>query len=80
MPNKERSRVKRDPIYIMYNALMSIGCCASADGIKAPEWRLLRIRDIADAAMKEMNVDHTELVRKVILPDEDHNGVQHKPK
>jgi len=59
--------MKRDPIEIMYSALMKIGCCAGAAGeFRSADWCVNRIREISDEALKEMNVNHTRKVQKAL--------------
>jgi hypothetical protein len=57
--------MKRDPILLMYNALMAIGFLAQDSPIRSAEWRMEKIDSIANAALREMNVDHTKAVQKV---------------
>lgn len=54
---------------LMYNAILQIGCVAfeSASEFRSPEWRLARIREISDAALREMNSEHTAEVQKFLL-------------
>jgi hypothetical protein len=46
----------------MYNALMAIGV---VDKFNSPEWNLKRVHEIANACLKEMNVEHIQLITKV---------------
>jgi hypothetical protein len=58
---------KRDLVAVqgMYNALMAIGCID-------PVWLvpqtkpIERAQEIANACMKEMNVEHTQLIQKAL--------------
>ena len=56
--------MKRDPILLMYNALFAIG--ALDDTLHTHAWCHNRAREIASAAIREMNVEHTELVQKAL--------------
>ena len=55
----------RSCVLLLYNAVMSIGATAVA-GSKRQDARLFEITAIADAALTEMNRDHTSLVQDVL--------------
>src|ERR1019366_1254715 len=54
----------RPALAIAYNALMAIGCID--EFLHSPQWCIERAHEIANAAIKELNVDHTEAVAKAI--------------
>lgn len=58
------SKAKRSAIALMYNALMAIGCLD--EFLHSPQWCLERAREIAGHAIKEMNIEHTEEVQRVL--------------
>jgi hypothetical protein len=58
MKKDELQAVKR-----MYNALMAIGV---KDLYNSSQCQLDRAHEIANACLKEMNVEHTELIAKAI--------------
>lgn len=60
--------MKRSPILVMYNALMSVGVLSSPsrNDYRTPEWRLVAIDRIVNAALTEMNGEHTSEVQRVL--------------
>lgn len=60
--------MKRSPILVMYNALISIGVYSSSarNDYRTPAWRLAEIDRVVGAALTEMNGEHTKVVQKAL--------------
>jgi hypothetical protein len=65
MDGRETSMKAKDlkAVQRMYNALMAIGC---VDNFNSPQWNLNRCHEISNACLKEMNMEHTQLIAEAI--------------
>ena len=55
-----------EAVWRMYNALMSIGCVTSGHFAAGPVGALAQVKRIANSCLKEMNVEHTQLIAEAI--------------